>query len=59
MIGDYKLRYFYGTVKIYQPGYPLRQIISQVTTPTYQFTKNINYLITPYLSHNHRIKSTK
>ena len=34
-------------------------MISQVTTPTYQLTKTINDLITPYFSHNYRIKSTK
>ena len=42
-----------------KPGYPLQPIISQVTTPTYQLTKTINDIITPYLSHDHSIKSTK
>ena len=55
----YKPGYIYGTVKIHKPGYPLRLIISQVTTPTYQLTKTINHLITPYLSHNYSFKSTK
>ena len=59
IIGDYKPWYIYRTVKTHKPGYPLQPIISQVTTPTYQFTKTINDLITPYLSHNYSIKSTK
>ena len=49
----------YITVKMHKPGYPLRPIISQVTTPTYQLTKTINDLITPYLSYNYFSKSTK
>ena len=59
IIDDYKCECIYRTVVIHKPGYPLRPIISQVTTPTYQLTKTINYLITPYLSHNYSIKSTK
>ena len=59
IISDYKPGYIYGTVKIHKPGYPLRLIILPVTTPTYQLTKIINDLITPYPSHNYSIKSTK
>ena len=40
IIGDYKPGNIHGTVKIHKPGYPLRPIISQVTTPTYQLSKN-------------------
>ena len=59
IIGDYKHGYIYGTVKIHKPGNPLWPIISQVTTPTYELTKTINDLITPYLSDKYSIKSTK
>ena len=58
IIGNYKPGFIYRTVKIHKPGYPLRPINSQVTTPTYQFTKTINDLITPYLSHEYSIKPT-
>ena len=44
-------------LRLKKTGYPLRPIISQVTTPIYQLTKTINELITPYLSHNYNIKS--
>ena len=57
IIGDYKPGYIYRTVKINKPVYPLRPIILQVTTPTYQPTKTINDLISSYLSHNYSIKS--
>ena len=59
IIDDYEHGYIYGNVKIHKPGYPLRPIISQVTTTIYQFTKTINELITPYLSYNSNIKSTE
>ena len=59
IISDYKPGYIYGIIKIHIPGYPLRPIISQVTTPIYQITKTINDLITSYLSHNYSIKPTK
>ena len=59
IIGVYKPGYIYGTVKIHKPGYPLWPIILLVTIPTYQLTITINDLITPYISHNYIIKSTK
>ena len=59
MIGDNKPGFIYRTIKINIPGYPLRPIISKVRTPTYQLTKTINDLLTPYLSHNYSIKYTK
>ena len=49
----------YGTVKLLKPDYPLRLIISLVTTPICQLTKPINDLIIQYLSRNYSFKSTK
>ena len=34
--GEYKPGYIYGTVKVHKHGYPLRPIITQVTSPVYQ-----------------------
>ncbi|XP_076029116.1 uncharacterized protein LOC143017964 [Oratosquilla oratoria] len=46
-IGDYKPGYAYGTVKTHKPGNPLRPIISQISSPTYQIAKSLNRLLTP------------
>ena len=57
MIGDYKPRYIYGTVKIHKLSTPTNNFTGNNTyIPTY---KTINDLITLYLSHNYSIKSTK
>ena len=48
VIGDYGPGYCYGTIKTHKAGNPLRPIISQVTTPTYQVAKKLNSLLTPY-----------
>ena len=37
----------------------MKLTLQHVMTPTYKLTKTINDLITPYLSHNDSIKSTK
>ena len=57
VIGDYGPGYCYGTVKTHKPGNPLRPIISQVTTPTYQVAKKLNNLITPYVPEGRSVKS--
>ena len=44
--GEYSARYLYGTVKIHKPNNPLRPIISQITTPTYDTAKELNSIIT-------------
>ena len=49
VIGDYGPGYSYGTVKTHKPGNPLRPIISQMTTPTYQVAKKLNALLAPYV----------
>ena len=48
----------HGTVKIHKANSPLRQIISQINTPTYHLTKSLNELITPYLPTKYSVKFT-
>lgn len=50
--------YIYGNVKTHKPGNPLRPIISQIPTPTYRTAKEINKIITPYLSAKYQPAST-
>ena len=57
VIGDYGPGYSYGTVKTHKPGNPLRPIISQVTTPTYQVAKKLNSLLTPYVPTGRSVSS--
>ena len=47
--GDFEPGYIYGNVKTHKPGNPLRPIISQIPTPTYQLAKQLNRLLTPYI----------
>ena len=58
IIGDHSPGYMYGNVKIHKPNNPLRPIISQVLTPTYQLAKTINKIITPFIPHQFLLKST-
>ena len=58
IIGDFAPGYIYGNVKIHKPNHPLRPIISQCPTPTYQLAKTINNIITPYMPNNFSIKSS-
>ena len=37
---------------------PLRPIISQIGTPTYEMAKNLNDILCPYMTTNHVIQST-
>ncbi|XP_076059477.1 uncharacterized protein LOC143036107 [Oratosquilla oratoria] len=39
--------YLYGNVKTLEIGIPLRPIVSQIPTPTYQLAKRLNALLTP------------
>ena len=57
IIGDYRPGYLYGNVKIHKPNNPLRPIISQVPTPTYQLSKTLNQLITQYMPSKYLLKS--
>ena len=58
IVGDYKPGYLYGNVKTHKQNYPLRPIISQVLTPTYQLAKTLNSIITPYMPSKYSLKST-
>ena len=58
IIGDYKPGYLYGNVKVHKNGNPLRPIISQVPTPTYEIAKQLNNLVAPYIPTNTTLKST-
>ena len=46
IIGDYYPGYMYGNVKTHKVNNPLRPIISQVPTPTYNLAKSLNKIIT-------------
>ena len=56
--GEYKPGYLYGNIKTHKNGYPVRPIISQVLTPTYQLSKTLNSIITPYMPAQYSLKST-
>ena len=58
IIGEYEPGYIYGNVKIHKPSNPLRPIISQIPTPTYQLAKSLNKLITQYIPNEYSLKST-
>ena len=55
---DFDLGYIYGNVKTHKPGNPLRTIISQCPAPTYQLTKTLNKILTPYVPDDHCLKSS-
>ena len=57
-IGDFSPGYIYGTVKSHKPGYPLRPIISQMSTPSYFIAKTLNKLLTPYLPNSYCLSSS-
>ena len=58
--GKYTPGYLYGNPKIHKSlrNPPLRPIISQVGTVTYDTCKELNKLITPYIPQKYSIKST-
>ena len=58
IIGEYKPGYLYGTVKTHKEGYPLRPIISQVTTPTYHLAKTLNQIISKYIPSKYSLRSS-
>ena len=58
IIGDYKPGYIYRDVKTHKPNNPLRPIISQVPTATYQLAKKLNKLISPFMPQKYSLKST-
>ena len=58
IVGDFQPGYAYGNVKTHKNGNPLRPIISQVPTPTYQLAKTLNQIITPYIPKDYMLNST-
>jgi len=58
LTGEYSLGYAYGTVKTHKPGNPLRPIISQIPTGSYEVAKRLNGILTPYVPANHSLSST-
>ena len=49
----------YGNVKIHKPNNPLRLIVSQIPTPTYQLAKKLNHLLSPYVPSEFSLKSSE
>ena len=58
IVGDYTPGYLYGNIKNHKPNNPIRPIISQVTTLTYNLSKRLNEIITPFIPNNYMLKST-
>ena len=58
IIGDFKPGYLYGNVKTQKEGNPLRPIISQIPTPTYNLAKRLNQIISPYIPNQFCLKSS-
>ena len=58
IVGEYKPGYLYGNVKVHKDGNPLRPIISQVPTPTYELAKELNKVIQPYIPVASTLQST-
>lgn len=58
--GMYEPGYLYGNPKIHKKlqDPPLRPIISQIGTVTYEVSKRLNDLIVPYMPNRYNIKST-
>ena len=58
IIGDFQPGYIYGSVKTHKKGNPLRPIISQIPTPTYNLAKKLNQIISPYTPDQFCLKSS-
>ena len=58
IIGDFKPGYIYGNVKTHKVGNPLRPIISQIPTPTYNLAKKLNQIISPYIPDEFCLRSS-
>ena len=55
--GEYSPGYIYGNVKIHKEGNPIRPIISQISTPTYELSKTLDNIIKPYIPSKYMLKS--
>ena len=58
IVGDYDLGYLYGNVKTHKAGNPLRPIISQIPTPTYNLAKRLAQILTPFVPSHYSIASS-
>ncbi|XP_068206288.1 uncharacterized protein [Palaemon carinicauda] len=56
--GDFRPGYLYSNVKTHKQGNPLRPIISQCPTPTYQLAKRLNAILTPYVPDRYCVASS-
>lgn len=59
--GSYQPGYIYGNPKIHKSSVdpPLRPIISQIGTPTYDVAKRLNSILAPYIPKRYMIESTQ
>ena len=58
-VGDYAPGYLYGTVKTHKSNNPLRPVISQIPTPTYNLAKQLNCILSPYIPVEYTLKSSE
>ena len=58
IIGDFKPGYAYGNIKTHKEGNPIRPIISQIPTPTYNLAKRLNQIISQYIPNQYCLKSS-
>ncbi|XP_076056175.1 uncharacterized protein LOC143034116 [Oratosquilla oratoria] len=59
LVGDFQPGYFYGNVKTHKENNPLRPIISQISTPSYQVAKTLHNIISPYIPTTYSLRSTE
>ena len=59
-VGKYEPGYIYGNPKVHKrlTNPPLRPIISQIGTVTYDIAKELNVIISKYIPHKYTAKST-
>ena len=58
IIGDFSPGYIYGNVKTHKDGCPLRPIISQCPTPTFELAKFLVGTLSAYCPSTHTVKSS-
>ena len=58
IVGEFAPGYIYGNIKIHKDNNPLRPIISQCPTITYNLAKTINKIISPFMPNTYSIKSS-
>ena len=58
IIGEFEQGFIYGNVKTHKINNHWRPIISQIPTPTYNLSKKLYEIITPYISKKYSLKSS-